>query len=172
MSCQASSAVHALTSHVSACHQKSVFHHDSETEYDVRGFEDCYPGTSGAHNTTVTYTVAETAIQTMLAAAAEARQYLLKKCNHSGIWPDNGSCTWWTDTAGDHVTSYWPTASGTCTGSSCACDANDQTWREDGGYVTDPNDLPIKTVHVGDTGQVFGSDSEMAYMTIGPLMVR
>ena len=96
-----------------------------------------------------------------------------KQCNHSGIWPDTaGSCTWWEDAAGDAITAYFPTASGTCTNGTCACDTNDGTWRADGGYVTDPNDLPIKIVHVGDTGNNFASDSEMAKMTIGPLLVR
>ena len=144
----------------------TVFHHDSETEYSVKGYEDCYPSTATSHMTTVTYTGAEAIIAAMLAAATEAKQYLYKRCNHSGMWPTStSSCTWWQDTAGDHITSYWP-------GGSSNCDLNDQTWRADGGYVTDPNDLPIKAVFVGDTGNNWASDSEMAYMTIGPLMIR
>ena len=47
------------------------------------------------------------------------------------------------------------------------CDINDYVWRANGGNVTDANDLPIKHVYTGDTGD----SGEQAIMTIGPLRV-
>lgn len=34
----------------------------------------------------------------------------------------------------------------------CNCDANDDVWRYDEGYLTDKYDLPVTAVHAGDTG--------------------
>ena len=136
----------------------TVFHHDGEAQYTVQGIETCH---SGGHSQTLTYTVDESIITTLLAAATDAQQHLYKDCKGSGIWPSQGSCSWWEDLAGDQITSYWP-------GGSSACDTNDYTWRANGGYITDPADLPIKTVYTGDTGD----SGEEAKITIGPLMVK
>ena len=47
----------------------------------------------------------------------------------------------------------------------CNCDANDQVWRQDGGFVTEKHRLPLSEVRVGDTG---GDDETMRYV-IGPV---
>ena len=65
--------------------------------------------------------------------------------------------------AGDDILSYWPNDV-----ISTGCDQNDYVWRAEGGHVTDKNDLPIKQVFTGDTGD----SGEQALITIGPLRVR
>ncbi len=98
-----------------------------------------------------------------MTAATEAKQYLLKDCKGSGIWSGTAPHSWWKDLAGDEILSYWPDHVPNTT-----CDVNDYVWRSAGGYVTDMNDLPIKQVYTGDTGD----SGEEAMITIGPLMVR
>ena len=136
----------------------TIFHHDSEAQYNVQGIETGYPG---GHQKILTYTAPESVITTLLAQATDAQQYLYKDCYGSGIWPGAGSYSWWEDVAGDHITSYWP-------GGASNCANNDYTWRADGGYITDAADLPIKKVYTGDTGD----SGEQANITIGPMMMK
>ena len=47
----------------------------------------------------------------------------------------------------------------------CNCDANDQVWREDSGFLTDKTKLPVKQLRFGDTGhKVY---KENGYHTLG-----
>ena len=47
----------------------------------------------------------------------------------------------------------------------CNCDANDQVWRFDEGYVREEAHLPITEIRLGDTG----GPNEMGKHTIGKL---
>ncbi|ESO92406.1 hypothetical protein LOTGIDRAFT_80011, partial [Lottia gigantea] len=48
----------------------------------------------------------------------------------------------------------------------CNCDMNDATWREDSGYITFKNDLPVTEFLAGDTEDF----NEVGYITVGELM--
>ena len=37
-------------------------------------------------------------------------------------------------------------------GGKCNCDKNDEAWREDSGFLTDKNTLPVTELRFGDTG--------------------
>ncbi len=37
----------------------------------------------------------------------------------------------------------------------CNCDANDDQWRQDAGYLTHKDDLPVYSVEAGDTGRLY-----------------
>ena len=50
-------------------------------------------------------------------------------------------------------------------GESCNCDANDGVWRQDSGYLTDKNTLPVTQLRFGDIGDAH----ELAYHTLGIL---
>jgi hypothetical protein len=50
-------------------------------------------------------------------------------------------------------------------GGKCNCDKNDYTWREDSGYLTDKNTLPVTELRFGDTGSAI----EKGYHTLGKL---
>jgi hypothetical protein len=52
-------------------------------------------------------------------------------------------------------------------GGKCNCDRNDLTWREDSGYLTDKNTLPVTELRFGDTGSA--SAGEKGYHTLGKL---
>ena len=55
-------------------------------------------------------------------------------------------------------------------GKNCNCDNNDATWREDSGYLTDKNTLPVRELSFGDVdGSKQGSDYESGYHTLGKL---
>ena len=50
-------------------------------------------------------------------------------------------------------------------GGNCNCDKNDNVWREDSGYLTDKNTLPVTELRFGDTGESY----ELGYHTLGKL---
>ena len=47
----------------------------------------------------------------------------------------------------------------------CNCEKNDNVWRQDDGWLTDKEDLPVTAISVSDTG----SSIEKATVTLGPL---
>ncbi|CAB4026886.1 Hypothetical predicted protein [Paramuricea clavata] len=83
---------------------------------------------------------------------------------------------WWVSRQGTRM-NYWGGAavnSGKCAcgmtnscagGKRCNCDKNDSTWRQDSGYLTDKNTLPVTELRFGDTGR----SSEKGYHTLGKL---
>ena len=83
---------------------------------------------------------------------------------------------WWVSRQGSQM-NYWGGAkvnSGKCAcgmtnscagGKKCNCDKNDFTWREDSGYLTDKNTLPVTELRLADTG----GSGEKGYHTLGRL---
>ena len=56
----------------------------------------------------------------------------------------------------------------TCAGTGnniCNCEMNDEQWRQDYGWLTDKEDLPVTAISVSDTG----GRSEEAHITLGKL---
>ena len=51
----------------------------------------------------------------------------------------------------------------------CNCDQNDETWREDSGYLTDKNTLPVTELRFGDTST---PSYESGYHPLGKLRWR
>ena len=47
----------------------------------------------------------------------------------------------------------------------CNCEKNDKVWRQDDGWLTDKEDLPVTAISVSDTGH----NKEKARITLGPL---
>jgi len=133
-----------------------IIGHDKESRYHVIGYE---PPTS--HQVTLTYEIPEQEIRDLIASATEVKQYIFKECKGSGIWPNGNPYSSWVDFDGDRITAYWPEGSS-------QCDKNDYIWRSNGGYITNKNDLPIKKVYTGDTG----NSNEEAYITIGKLWIK
>ena len=52
-------------------------------------------------------------------------------------------------------------------GGKCNCDRNDYIWREDSGYLTDRNTLPVTELRFGDTD--LARLNESGYYTLGKL---
>jgi hypothetical protein len=51
-------------------------------------------------------------------------------------------------------------------GKRCNCDFNDENLREDSGFLTDKNTLPVKQLRFGDTG----SSNEYGFHVLGKLL--
>ncbi|XP_022807141.1 neurexin-4-like [Stylophora pistillata] len=49
----------------------------------------------------------------------------------------------------------------------CNCDANDNKWREDSGFLTNKIHVPVKQLRFGDTGYYGGQYDEQGYHTLG-----
>ncbi|XP_019616019.1 PREDICTED: contactin-associated protein-like 5 [Branchiostoma belcheri] len=93
---------------------------------------------------------------------------------HQVIW-EHRPVAWWVTWDGRQA-DYWGGASpgsgkcacgqtGTCQGR-CNCDVNVYTWREDSGFLSHKNDLPVAQLRFGDTGD----GSEDGYHTLGKLI--
>ncbi|XP_078681749.1 contactin-associated protein-like 5 [Branchiostoma floridae x Branchiostoma belcheri] len=145
--------------------------HDSETRTHVNGFED-----SGSYSKDVIYWNSVEQVRALVNQSSHCKQYIKYQCSHSLIWAGSGiQQAWWVTWDGRQA-DYWGGASpgsgkcacgqtGSCSGR-CNCDANDYTWREDSGFLSHKNDLPVTQLRFGDTG----SWNEEGYHTLGKLI--
>jgi len=136
----------------------TVLSHDREARSHRQGCE-----APGCHNLPVTYNNPLTQITTLIDQhATECQQHILWECYGSGIWENQGGSqhTWWHD-RNDTRVDDWPG------GNTDACDTNDNNWRQNGGHVTDRNQLPVRRLRHGDT-----TAPEQGYHTLGKLRCR
>ncbi|XP_066268704.1 contactin-associated protein-like 2 isoform X1 [Branchiostoma lanceolatum] len=151
----------------------TIFGHDSETRTHVHGFE--HPG---SYKRTVTYEASVDQIRALIDASESCKQFIKYECWGSLIRDTNKdvSYAWWV-TWDCREKNYWGGASpgskececmvtGTCGSPDhpCNCNINDDVWREDSGFLTHKDDLPVKQLRFGDTGE------ENGYHTLGKLM--
>eukprot|EP00057_Strongylocentrotus_purpuratus_P012555 XP_011667029.1 PREDICTED: uncharacterized protein LOC105439570 [Strongylocentrotus purpuratus] len=107
--------------------------------------------------------------------SGECYQYIKYECHHFQM---TGSTAWYVRDGKQK--NYWGGAtvdsgqcacgiSGSChNGHQCNCDANDNNWREDSGYLTDKTTLPVTEMRFGVTGLA----NEYGYYTLGPLYCK
>ncbi|CAB4037741.1 Hypothetical predicted protein, partial [Paramuricea clavata] len=141
--------------------------HDSERRTLVDGYE-----ASGSYKRNIKYGISMQDIVTIMNQSTNCEQFIKYECHASVILTDG----WWVSRQGSKM-NYWGGAAvnsrkcacgmtNTCAdGKECNCNANDMTWREDSGYLTDKNTLPVTELRFGDTG----SGSEKGYHTLGKL---
>ncbi|HBU48804.1 MAG TPA: hypothetical protein DEB46_10880, partial [Myxococcales bacterium] len=139
----------------------TLIDHNMEARTQRQGCED-----PGCHNIPVTYTPPLAQILALIDdQSTECRQYLLWECKGSGIWENNSNggnqYTWWHD-RNDSRVNDWPG------GNTDACDTNDEVWRQNGGHITDRNQLPVRRLRHGDTT----APTEEGYHTLGKLYCR
>jgi len=146
--------------------------HDSEVEVRVDGFE-----AAKSYTRNINYPVSMQIIAALINHADTCKQHINYKCYGSQIM--SGAYAAWYDRNGQEM-SYWggSTTSGNCacgdTGScadnskKCNCDKNDNVLREDGGYLTDKNALPVTMMKFGDTGD----SSEYGLHQLGKLICQ
>ena len=115
-------------------------------------------------------------IVAIMKQSKNCQQFIKYECYDSTFWSLGTYYGWWVSRQGSQM-NYWGGAavnSGKCAcgmtnscagGKKCNCDANDPTWREDSGYLTDKNTLPVTELRFGDTGSSF----EKGYYTLGKL---
>ena len=152
--------------------------HDSEATTRVHGWEQ-----KGSYRRDVNYVNASIAqIKGLIDHSQECQQFVKYKCKHSIITDFTASgamdfFAWWVSRDGQKMTYWGGVSSGTlgcacsvnnnCANPSkpCNCDKNDNTWREDSGFLTDKSHLPVTQLRFGDTG----SSQEEGYHTLGKL---
>ena len=146
--------------------------HDSETRMLVDGYEN-----PGSYVRNIKYGISMQDIVTIMNQFKNCEQLIKYECYDSLLRGQSTYGTgWWVSRQGTQM-NYWGGAavnSGKCAcgmnktcvgGRKCNCDKNDRTWREDSGYLTDKNTLPVTELRFGDTG----SGSEKGYHTLGKL---
>ncbi|XP_078682168.1 neurexin-4-like [Branchiostoma floridae x Branchiostoma belcheri] len=143
--------------------------HDSEARTRVKGFE-----APGSYSKDVTYWNSMDQVSAVVDRSSHCKQHIKYECLASVIW-EHRPVAWWVTWDGRQA-DYWGGASpgsgkcacgqtGTCQGR-CNCDVNVYTWREDSGFLSHKNDLPVTQLRFGDTGD----GSEDGYYTLGKLI--
>ena len=150
----------------------TVIGHDSESRTLVKGFE-----SQGANMRKITYDISMEQIIAIIKQSKNCEQFIKYECYDSVLLYDvNNLYGWWVSRQGSKM-NYWGGAavnSGKCAcgmtnscsgGGKCNCDKNDRVWREDSGYLTDKNTLPVTELRFGD----LGDSGESGYHTLGKL---
>ena len=151
----------------------TVIGHDSESRTLVNGSEG-----PGSYKRKIKYDISMEQIVSIMKQSKKCEQLIKYQCYGSVLtWEVNNSTFgWWVPRQGSKM-NYWGGAavnSGKCAcgmtnscagGRKCNCNKNDQTWREDSGYLTDKNTLPVTELRFGDTG----GSGESGYHTLGKL---
>ena len=148
--------------------------HDSESRTLVSGHD-----SPGSYKRKIKYNISMEQIVAIINQSKSCEQFIKYECYHSMLL--RSSDGWWVSRQGLQM-NYWGGAtvnSRNCScgmnnscagGEKCNCDMNDEVWREDSGYLTDQNTLPVAELRFGDTGtKLKNGESESGYHTLGKL---
>ena len=150
----------------------TVIGHDSESRTLVKGYE-----AAGSYKRRIKYDISVQQIVAILMQSKNCEQFIKYECYDSVFLHATTRYGWWVSRQGSQM-NYWGGAavdSGKCAcgmtnscagGGKCNCDKNDATWREDSGYLTDKNTLPVTELRFGDAGS---PSFETGYHTLGKL---
>ena len=145
--------------------------HDSESRTFVKGYD-----APGSYKRNIKYDIPMTQIIAIMKRFKNCEQFIKYECYNSMLLLSS-PYGWWVSRQGSKM-NYWGGAdvnSGKCAcgmtnscagGGKCNCDKNDDTWREDSGYLTDKNTLPVSELRFGDAGNPI---HEAGYHTLGKL---
>ena len=152
----------------------TVIGHDSESRTLVKGYDP-----PGSYKRKINYDIPLEQIVSIINQSMHCEQYIKYECYESRlVLPTVG---WLVSRQGSKMNCWGGAAvnSGNCScgmtnscfgGKKCNCDNNDFTWREDSGYLTDKNTLPVTELRFGDAeGIIYGSDYESGYHTLEKL---
>ncbi|CAH1272550.1 NOTCH2 [Branchiostoma lanceolatum] len=140
--------------------------HDSEDRTRVS------PGceAAGCYRREVQYNATLDQLSALVAVSNSCKQLFKYECYNSIL-----GIAWWNSRGGQKQVNWAGSEadgrrcscgiSGTCADDSptCNCDNNDNVWREDSGWLTDKNSLPVMQLNFGDTGDA----GEDAFHTLG-----
>ena len=151
----------------------SVISHNSEEKTMVKGY--MY---RGSYSKDVEYNgLTMNQIINLIQASSHCEQFIKYECHHSVLLWHDSPYGWWVSRDGKKMMHWGGATPGsnkcacgmndTCaTGGKCNCDANDLTWREDSGLLTDKSTLPVIQLRFGDTGD---PRVEKGFHTLGKL---
>ena len=149
----------------------TVIGHDSESRILVKGYE-----SPGSYKRKINYGVPMEQIVAIIKHSKHCEQFIKYECHHSMLLWSGAADGWWVSRQGSNMY-YWGGAAvnsrkcacgmtNSCVGGGrCNCNKNDATWREDSGYLTDKNTLPVTELRFGDTSGA----GESGYHTLGKL---
>ena len=149
--------------------------HNSEIRTIVDGKED-----PGSYSRKIVYKTKLTNVDALIDISARCQQSIEYECYGSTLHEGSTDYAWWVSREGEKI-NYWGGATGhkgkcgcaltnSCAGGeTCNCDKNDYVLRNDTGYLTDKNALPVMELHFGDTGRADGRN-EYGYHTLGKLL--
>ncbi|CAB4023129.1 Hypothetical predicted protein, partial [Paramuricea clavata] len=149
----------------------TVIGYDSESRTLVNGYE-----SAGSYKRKIKYDISMEQIVAIMNQSKNCEQFIKYECYDSVMTWKSNTIAWWVSRQGWKM-NYWGGAavnSGKCAcgmtnscagGGTCNCDKNDFAWREDSGYLTDKNTLPVTELRFGDTGHPI----EKGYYTLGSL---
>ena len=149
----------------------TVIGHDSGSRTLVKGYDG-----AGSYKRKIKYDISMEQIVSIMKHSKNCEQFIRYECYDSVITWQGNSIAWWVSRQGSKMKRWGGAAvnSGKCAcgmtnscagGGKCNCDKNDYTWREDSGYLTDKNTLPVTELRFGDTD----ASAEKGYHTLGRL---
>ena len=155
----------------------TVVNHDSESRTLVNGFE-----TPGSYSRNITYMETDLVqLASLTASSVHCEQFIKYECYNTVLFRNSKANGWWVALNGEKMF-YWGgvdsdpykcacSLNNTCADPNydCNCDKNDNTWREDSGFLTDKSKLPVTQLRFGDTGITDDGIDEKAYHTLGKL---
>ncbi|XP_041359749.1 SCO-spondin-like isoform X3 [Gigantopelta aegis] len=159
----------------------TVIGHDQQQEEEVIGYEG-----AGEFQLEITYNVTLEEAIAIIDNSKSCKQFISWKCKAALIHNPYGKgkdiiTTGWKNRTGQ-IADYFGGAtpgSGKCqcgmtnscvnTTMTCNCDTNDNVWREDSGFLTYKDDLPVVEFIAGDTGD---DGTEAGYYKIGPVQCQ
>ena len=150
----------------------TVIGHDSEAAMKVVGYD-----SAGSYSRKIKYDLSIKRIAAIISHSMKCEQFINYQCFHSALWFGTTPHAWWVSRQGTQM-KYWGGAAvnsskcacgmtNSCAGGRrCNCDKNDFVLREDSGFLTDKNTLPVTELRFGDTGDT----NEYGYHTLGKLL--
>ena len=150
----------------------TVIGHDTEAAMKVVGYEN-----AGTYSRKIKYDLSIKRIAAIISHSMKCEQFINYQCFHSALWFGTTPHAWWVSRQGTQM-KYWGGAAvnsskcacgmtNSCAGGErCNCDKNDAVLREDSGFLTDKNTLPVTELRFGDTGDT----NEYGYHTLGKLL--
>ena len=154
----------------------TVIGHDSESRTLVYGYE-----SPGSYRRKINYTISMQQIVAIINQSKKCEQFIKYECYDSKFSYDGVRYSWWVSRQGLKM-NYWGGAaanSGKCAcgmtnscagGGNCNCNKNDETLREDSGYLNDKKTLPVTELRFGDAyRRRYSGKMEFGFYTLGKL---
>lgn len=149
----------------------TVMSHDSEDRTHVNGVDG-----HGEYKRRIKYNIPMSQVKQIVKLSTNCEQFIRYQCKDSLLWLYTTTpYGWWVSVDGKKMRNWGGVRSNgngcacsldnSCPKGKCNCDANDNVWREDKGFLRDKRYLPVTELRFGDTG---GSGEE-GYHTLGKL---
>ena len=136
-------------------------------------------GPAGSYSRKIKYDIKMEQIVAIINQSQRCEQFIKYECIHAVLW-FSMQVGWWVSRNGTRMM-YWggakPGSSSCACGMNnschinnkrCNCDTNDNTWREDSGYLVDKSTIPVSELRFGDTWSS-SIGYEIGYHTLGKL---